>query len=553
MDSLPLRANRPALSSLAGLAWPVMVLLAPPAAAQLVPPVAPPENPVTPEKAVLGKILFFDEQLSSDNLVSCGTCHRPEEGGADLRFIANPGPDGFRPSPDDLFGSPGVIRSDHVNHYEPDPLHGLLPQATARTTNTYLMAGYHAELFWDGRAGTTFIDPQTGRTSVATGGALETQSLVPILSSIEMGHPGRDWDEVTAKLAASKPLALADQFPTDIAAALTGDPSYGDLFATAFGDAAITAERIAFALATYQRSFVPDQTPWDDWNAGDTSALTRRQQNGLNLFTGAAGCAQCHPLGLFTDDTYRNIGLRDPATDPGRKAVTGLDDDRGKMKVPTLRNAGLRRRFMHTGQFLDLQQVVGFYDRGGDFDDNKDALIVRLNLSQRQRDDLTDFVGNALTDPRVRDGRAPFDRPRLWTERGILNPRVYGRGSRGTGGFEPLLVVGGPPHLGNLDFRFGVHQALGGALAWAILSLGQEPPNTFWKGIPLHIDLDQIAYVLAIAAYGAGPGAGYATFNGEMPADPNLLGLDFYGQWFVTDAAAPGGYAASAGLEFSIF
>jgi hypothetical protein len=440
-----------------------------------------------------------------------------------------------------------------VNDYEPDPLHGFLPQSTARTTNTNLMAGYHAELFWDGRAATTFVDPQTGLISVASGGALETQSLVPIVSSVEMGHEARDWDEVTAKLAASRPLVLADQYPPDIAAALASGPSYGDLFATAFGDPAITAERIAFALATYQRSNVPDQTPWDDWNAGDTSALTQRQRNGLTLFTGKAGCAQCHPLGLFTDDTYRNIGLRDPATDPGRKAITGQDGDRGKMKVPSLRNAGLRWRHMHTGQFLDLNQVMGFYDRGGDFADNKDPLIVRLNLSQRERDELADFVGNALTDPRVRDGLAPYDRPRLWTERGMLNPRVFGRGSRGSGGFEPLLIVGGPPHLGNLDFRFGVHQALGSALAWAILSWGQEPPNTFWKGIPLHVDLDQVAYVLAIPTLGAGSGAGYATFGGEMPDDPSLLGLEFYGQWFVTDPAAAGGYAASAGLEFAIF
>ena len=52
---------------------------------------------------------------------------------------------------------------------------------------------------------------------------------------------------------------------------------------------------------------------------------------------------------------------------------------------------------------------------------------------------------------------------------------------------------------------------------------------------------------------GAGPGAGYATFGGELPDDPTLLGLDFYGQWFVTDPAATGGFASSAGIEFTIF
>ncbi|MSR47263.1 MAG: hypothetical protein EXS13_09385 [Planctomycetes bacterium] len=528
-------------------------LSVPAARAQLPPPVSPPENPITPEKAVLGKILFWDEQLSSDNTIACGTCHRPEFGGGDLRFIANPGPDGFRPSPDDLFGSPGVIRSDDCNQYEPDPLHGFLPQSTARNSPTNLMGGYHAELFWDGRASTTFVDPQSGNVAIASGGALETQSVGPIVSSIEMAHAARDWDAVTNKLEFSHPLALADQLPADVAAALIGDPTYPDLFNTAFGDSAITSERIAFALATYQRTLVPDQTPWDDFNAGDNGALTQRQKNGLTLFTGKAGCAQCHTTGLFTNDSFRNIGLRDPATDPGREAVTGDHGDRGKMKVPSLRNVGLRLRVMHTGQFVDLNQVVGFYDRGGDFADNRDPLIVPLRLSQRERDELADFVVNGLIDSRVRNETAPFDRPRLRTETNPLNPRIYGRGSRGSGGFEPLVIAVTPPNVGNLDFKFGVFQARGSALAFAILSYSSEPPGTTWKGIPLNIDLDQMAYALALSTFGAGPGAGYATFGGELPDDPTLLGLGFYGQWFVTDPAATGGFASSAGVEFTIF
>lgn len=541
------------ISVAAAATWWVTLSMAPAAHGQLAPPAAPPENPVTPEKAVLGKILFWDEQLSSDNTVACGTCHRPAQGGGDRRFIANPGPDGVRPSQDDLFGSPGVIRSDVVNQYEPDPLHGFLALSTARLANSNLMAGYHAELFWDGRAPTTFVDPQTGTISIASGGALESQSLVPIVSSIEMGHAARDWDEVTAKLAGSRPLALADQLPADVAAALAGDPSYADLFATAFGDPAITAERIAFALATFEREAIPDQTPWDDWNAGDGTALTPRQQSGLNLFTGKANCAACHPLGLFTDDTYRNIGLRDPATDPGREAITGDHGDRGRMKVPSLRNAGLRQRFMHTGQFVDLNQVVDFYDRGGDFADNRDPAIVRLRLSRREKDELVDFVVNGLTDARAAAELAPFDRPRLWSERGTGNPRIFGHGSRGSGGFEPLVIAATPPNLGNVDFKFGVWNALGGSLAWALLSYASEPPNTFWKGVPLSVDLDQLAYVLPVATLGAGPGGGYASFVGALPDDPTLLGLAFFGEWFVTDPVAPGGFAASAGIEFAIF
>ncbi len=523
------------------------------ASAQIPPPTAPPENPVTPEKAVLGKILFWDEQLSSDNTVACGTCHRPAQGGADLRFIANPGPDGIRPSPDDLFGSPGVIRSDAFNQYEPDPIHGFLAQATPRNSPSFLMAAFAAENFWDGRAASTFIDPQTGLVSIASGGALESQAVAPIVSSVEMGHAARDWTEVATKLSLSDPLALAANLPADVVAALSVDPTYADLFDTAFGDPAITAERIAYALATYQRSIIPDQTPWDDFNAGNSNALTSRQQNGLNVFTGKAGCVKCHALGHFSDHTFRNIGLRDPATDPGRQTVTGNFGDRGKMKVPSLRNAGIRRRFTHTGQFVDLHQVVDFYNRGGDFADNRDAAIVPLNLTRREHDDLVDFVVNGLTDSRVAQERAPFDRPQLYTERNLNNPSLYGRGTRGAGGFEPRAIAVTPPNVGNWDFKFGVFEARGNRLALAILAFAAAPPGTTWKGIPVNIDLAQIAYVGTFLTASSGAGNGYASFVGELPDDPTLIGLELFAEWFIEDGLAVGGFATSAGIEFDLF
>ena len=77
------------------------------------PPIpVPSENPITEEKRVLGKILFWDEQLSSDNTIACGTCHQPGNGGVDPRLAVNPGPDGNTPSPDDILGSLGVTLVD---------------------------------------------------------------------------------------------------------------------------------------------------------------------------------------------------------------------------------------------------------------------------------------------------------------------------------------------------------------------------------------------------------------------------------------------------------
>ena len=78
----------------------------------LTPPPAPFENRTTAEKALLGKALFWDEQLSSDNTMACGTCHRPGAGGADPRLGRHPGPDALFHSADDRLGSPGVVRSD---------------------------------------------------------------------------------------------------------------------------------------------------------------------------------------------------------------------------------------------------------------------------------------------------------------------------------------------------------------------------------------------------------------------------------------------------------
>src|SRR5262245_4245589 len=96
--------------------------------------VAPPENQITESKRILGKLLFFDEQLSSDNTVACGTCHRPGFGGTDPRIARNPHTDSLINTPDDVLASPGVIRSDNSNRYLRDNVFGLLPQITGRAT-----------------------------------------------------------------------------------------------------------------------------------------------------------------------------------------------------------------------------------------------------------------------------------------------------------------------------------------------------------------------------------------------------------------------------------
>ncbi len=116
------------------------------------PPPESPENPVTEQKRVLGKILFWDEQLSSDDTVACGTCHIPAAGGADPRLSGHPGPDGLFGTEDDTIGSAGIVHRNTLNEPVTDPVFGLDRQVTGRASPTILMSMYAQDIFWDGRA-----------------------------------------------------------------------------------------------------------------------------------------------------------------------------------------------------------------------------------------------------------------------------------------------------------------------------------------------------------------------------------------------------------------
>jgi cytochrome c peroxidase len=201
--------------------------------------------------------------------------------------------------------------------------------------------------------------------------------------------------------------------------ALAARPGYPDLFAAAFGDSAITPARIAFGLASYQRTLVSDQTPWDRYQAGDASALTERALYGWHKLQ-SFHCTSCHEPPLFTNNDFAHIGLRRAEFDRGRELVTGDPEDAGEMKTPSLRNVGLRVRFMHTGEFTNLGAAIGFYVNAPalpERDGIPGAGLYTFNLSRIDETDIREFLGTALTDPRVRHQTFPFDRPTLRSER----------------------------------------------------------------------------------------------------------------------------------------
>jgi cytochrome c peroxidase len=224
---------------------------------------------------------------------------------------------------------------------------------------------------------------------------------------------------VRNKLQSATPLALASNIPPDVAAVLENDPTYPQLFEAAFGTPDITAERIAFAIATYERTLVPDQTPWDRFNAGDENAMTEAEKRGFDAFTATnSQCGVCHTGSQFTTHDFQNVGVRPVTEDRGRAEVTGNSADNGRFRAPSLRNVGLQNRFMHNGRFTTLEQVIDFYRRvnGQTQFPGADPVVAQISMTDQQAADLVEFLRTGLTDPRAAAEIFPFDRPTLRSE-----------------------------------------------------------------------------------------------------------------------------------------
>jgi cytochrome c peroxidase len=304
-------------------------------------------------------------------------------------------------------------------HYRSDPVFGDAPQVTRRRAMSFLDALFWPELFWDGRASSSFRDPlDPTRIVLGDGGALESQAVGPILNSAEMACSERSWAQVVAKLARVTPLALASQLPADLRAFLAGGPQYAALFEAGFGDPEITPARIALAIAQYERTLRSDRTPWDLWQAGAEQALSASARRGLELFMRRGNCGCCHAAPLFGSALYVNDGFSSSSWDLGRAEVTHAAGDTGAFRVPSLRNVGLREAagLLHdgVGAGLNLDTLVERYTHAplaGGHAGFCSRIPIALSLEERA--DLTVFLRQALTDPRAASEAPPFDRPQL--------------------------------------------------------------------------------------------------------------------------------------------
>jgi len=181
-----------------------------------------------------------------------------------------------------------------------------------------------------------------------------------------------------------------------LAARLGADTTYVALSREAYGRDP-DPFTISRALAVFQRSLLSGDSPYDRFRTGG-APLPADARRGMDLFFSTrTGCADCHGGLLFSAFALENNGLYAAFADPGRMRLTGLPEDEGRFKVPSLRNVGVTAPYMHDGSLATLRDVLEHYRRGGAGHPQQSPLVRPLDLSDQERDELIAFL-HTLTD-----------------------------------------------------------------------------------------------------------------------------------------------------------
>jgi len=200
--------------------------------------------------------------------------------------------------------------------------------------------------------------------SSGVGGALGTRNSPSIANMI--WSPSFMWDggvnhiEVFSVAPITNPLEMKETM-AHVVSKLNADSEYLILFKEAYGVSQINDQVMLRALTNYMSMIVSCNSKYDKVKQGKAS-FTTLENNGYTLFQ--AKCATCHTEPLFTNYSYINNGLDSVFTDLGRARITFNDLDRGKFKVPSLRNVTLTYPYMHDGRFWTLDQVLDHYSEG---------------------------------------------------------------------------------------------------------------------------------------------------------------------------------------------
>lgn len=330
------------------------------------------ENPMTRAKIELGRQLYFDTRLSSDNTVSCATCHDPEFGYAkDTQFgVGVDGQEGNRNSP---------------------------------VAYNRILTGPQ---FWDGRAE-----------------SLEAQAVGPIANPIEMGNTHEVAVEAVAGIE-----GYQKQFDAIYEDGVTID-NIGSAIAT-FERAIVTGPAPwdhYLALSSFEEAYAADLEFMDEIKEEDPEVyeeymalqaaskenpITESAIRGGELFfSDKAGCTACHVGVNFADEKYHNLGVGMHVEEPdlGRFVETNEEKDRGAFKTPTVRNVSLTAPYMHDGTQGTLMEVVEWYAKGGHPNDFLSENVKKLDLTQQDKEDLVAFMAEGLLGklPEIESGRLP--------------------------------------------------------------------------------------------------------------------------------------------------
>jgi cytochrome c peroxidase len=241
--------------------------------------------------------------------------------------------------------------------------HGIGGALGRRNAPGLFNLAWQPELMWDGSAH-----------------HLETQPIAPISNPLEM--------DAGVALAVDK---------------LRRDPRYPALFASAFGSPGVDSQRLLRALAQFTGTLVSADSRYDRQMRGEL-AFTAQEQAGLALFR--QRCAACHREPLFSDFSYRNNGLDAAPADAGRAVISGRAEDRGRFRVPSLRNVALTAPYMHDGRYDSLEQVLEHYSSGIQASPALDPLLAgTAPLSGPQRAALLAFLDTLTDEHFVHDPR----------------------------------------------------------------------------------------------------------------------------------------------------
>ncbi len=261
--------------------------------------------------------------------------------------------------------------------YDHDLSHGVNNSFSTRNAPALINLAWMKGMQWDG--GVNHI---------------EVQPLAPLTAANEMGET---LDSIIFKLRK--------------------DTSYPRMFKAAFGDPAITSQRMLKALAQFTGSLISANSKYDKVKRGEAS-FNHYEQNGYDVFR--AKCASCHQEPLFTDNSYRNNGLPlNRFNDIGRQKISNDPKDSLKFKVPTLRNVQVSFPYTHDGHIFSLYQVVEHYRTGivTNQPTLDSSLKNRVALTNKEKNDIVYFLYTLTDSSFLKDPR--FGPPMYYSDENI--------------------------------------------------------------------------------------------------------------------------------------